>query len=74
MKKRSKFDEEMLDKMLQNPQNWKWFIYFNKKDPRLIVPKLSGLGLTFNFGNPSSYLAMVLIVICCFIAVKLTEK
>lgn len=45
-----------------NPENWKWGIfYFNKKDFRFIVPKRNPiLGWTFNFANPKVYIALSL--------------
>lgn len=48
----------------ENPENWKLDIfYFNKKDPRFIVPKrLKILGWTFNFARPISYVLMGLII------------
>jgi uncharacterized membrane protein len=50
-------DKQMLDAMSKNPDNWKGVLYFNPKDPRLIVPKyFSSMGWTLNFGNPYTYL------------------
>lgn len=37
---------------------WKVF-YFNKEDERIIVPKRQrGLGFTFNFAQPATYLVL----------------
>lgn len=72
--KKSKLDKELLDAMSQDSNNWKGPVYFNKKDPRLIVPKLSGLGTTFNFANPFSYIALILIVVFAFLVAKLSKK
>ena len=36
----------------RNPSAWHAFFYFDRDDPALLVPKKSGLGYTFNFGNP----------------------
>ena len=44
--------------------------YVNKADKRIMVPKKhNGWGMTFNFGNPKSflYLALIVIVITIFI-------
>lgn len=61
--RRSKLDKELLDAMSSDPVNWKLgIVYVNKKDPRLIVPKLSSLGWTFNFASPYSYITMILII------------
>ncbi|MCA1760029.1 MAG: DUF5808 domain-containing protein [Bacteroidales bacterium] len=51
--------------MNTNPENYKWgMIYFDPKDPRVIVPKVNHwLGWTFNFARPASYL-----IILAFIA------
>jgi uncharacterized membrane protein len=50
--------------MSSDPSNWKWgLLYVNKKDPRLIVPKLSSFGWTFNFASPYSYITMILIIV-----------
>jgi uncharacterized membrane protein len=39
---------------------WKaGFIYWNPDDPSILVPKRSGLGLTFNFANKWSWLAII---------------
>jgi len=40
-----------------DPANYKWGFYYNKQDARVIVPKrIIGLGWTFNFAQPLSYL------------------
>ena len=42
-----------------NDDEWKWGIfYFNKKDKRILVPKLSGLGWTLNFGHAISFVIL----------------
>ncbi|MGB8355548.1 MAG: protein kinase [Chthoniobacteraceae bacterium] len=43
-----------LDEMSRDRNNWHlYFIYFCRRDPRIIVPKrITGLGWTINFGNP----------------------
>ncbi|MBN2639297.1 MAG: hypothetical protein JXR65_09460 [Bacteroidales bacterium] len=43
-----------------NPNNWRGIFYVNKKDKRLIVPKKAPtFGWTLNFGNPYSYVLIV---------------
>ena len=37
-------------------------VYSNAADPRLIVPKRSGLGWTFNFAKPSAWVLLVLLL------------
>lgn len=48
----------------KNPNYWKWnLFYFNKDDKRIFVPKqIDWMGITLNFGNPKTYLALVLII------------
>ena len=47
--------------MNTNPENYKWgFIYFDLKDSRVIVPKVTQwLGWTFNFARPATYIIIV---------------
>ncbi|MFC7280060.1 DUF5808 domain-containing protein [Paractinoplanes rhizophilus] len=49
---------------------WQGWFYSDPRDPRLFVPRRSGLGLTLNFGHPAAWRvlggifgAMVLIAI-----------
>jgi uncharacterized membrane protein len=39
-------------------EGWNGVIYSNTKDPRIWVPKLSGLGATLNFAHTSSWLIL----------------
>src|SRR5699024_8412107 len=43
-------------------QYWKGGFYNNPADPRLMVPKRSGLGMTFNVGNRLGKLFTILIL------------
>jgi uncharacterized membrane protein len=44
----------------RNGAHWKaGFIYWNPDDPSILVRKPSGLGLTFNFANKWSWLAII---------------
>lgn len=47
----------------KDPNNWVWGIfYFNRKDKRVFLPKkVESMGITINFGNPKSFLAVVII-------------
>jgi len=59
----------MLDIMHNDPKNWRGFLYFNRKDYRLIVPKLNpGMGSTLNFASPYSFifLSLVALIIIAF--------
>jgi uncharacterized membrane protein len=62
---KTKPNEEFLNAMSKDLGNWKGIFYFNKKDPRLIVPKLlPAMGMTLNFANPYAY-----IITCCIIII-----
>lgn len=56
-----KFDPADLDRMRNNPNNYKWGIfYFNPQDPRTIVSKRNpGMGFTLNFASTYSYLLIL---------------
>ncbi|MCY1142567.1 DUF5808 domain-containing protein [Actinoplanes sp. Pm04-4] len=34
---------------------WQGWFYSDPRDPRLLVPRRSGLGLTLNFGHPAAW-------------------
>jgi uncharacterized membrane protein len=60
--------KEILDTMSRNPSNWKGIFYFNRRDPRIIVPKLNpSLGWTLNFASPYSYLFLVSLALIIFV-------
>jgi len=57
-------DRKNFDNMSKDPNNWKGVFYVNKKDPRIIVPKLYPLlGWTLNFGNVYTYLGLIAILL-----------
>jgi uncharacterized membrane protein len=61
---KSRFEQNDLDRMRNDPNNYKWgFFYSNPKDPRCFVPKKIGIGWSFNFANPYSYLIIISIII-----------
>ena len=60
---RKRIEKELLDRMHKDPSNWIGTFYFNKKDPRLTVPKINSLGWTFNFASPYTYVFLVLVII-----------
>jgi uncharacterized membrane protein len=61
---KSKPDRQFLDTMSKDPGNWKGPFYFNRKDPRLLVPKFHpALGWTLNLASPKSYFAIAAFVI-----------
>jgi len=51
-------------------EGWKGgVVYSNAADPRLIVPKRSGLGWTFNFAKPSAWVLLAILLAGPVIAV-----
>ncbi len=61
---KNKPDKEIPDTMSKDPGNWKGLFYFNRKDTRLIVPKLyPSRGWTFNFASPYTYVALIAIIL-----------
>ncbi len=59
---KTKLEKQMLDAMSKDPGNWKGLFYFNRKDPRLMVPKLyTSMGWTFNFASPYAYITLAAI-------------
>lgn len=48
----------------KDPKNYKWiFFYFNKNDKRIFVPKPNeSMGITLNFANPKTYLAIIAMI------------
>ena len=70
-KARKNIDTELLNLMSRDPGNWRGPFYFNRKDPRLSVPKLDpALGWTLNFAHPATYL-VIIGIIAATIAVSL---
>jgi uncharacterized membrane protein len=68
-------DNEFLNNMSKDPSNWRGPFYFNRKDPRLIVPKLHpSLGWTVNFANPASYIVMAALIGVIILISLLTGK
>jgi len=56
---KTKPDPQTLDAMHRDPDNWRGLFYVNRKDPRIMVPKrILGLGWTFNFAHPMSWLVV----------------
>ena len=55
--------ESNYDLWHRDPSNWRGGVfYFNRKDPRLMVPKRNPkMGWTLNFGNPLTYLVLLVL-------------
>jgi uncharacterized membrane protein len=59
-----KLDSDILNNMSKDPSNWRGPFYFNRKDPRLTVPKQNPiLGVTFNFASPFAYIMILALII-----------
>jgi len=73
---RTKFDQNELDKMRGDPDNYKWGIfYFNPQDPRTIVLKrIPAMGLTLNFARPYSYLFIIGILLFAILMGRLENS
>lgn len=66
---KTKLSAEILDTMSKNPSNWNGVLYFNKKDPRLMVPKRHpSMGWTLNFASPYAYLSLISIILIAVIS------
>ena len=60
---KTKVNKEMLEAMRKNSNNWRGILYFNYRDPGVIVPKLYPMmGWTLNFANPYSYIALLALI------------
>jgi uncharacterized membrane protein len=61
---KTNYDKQFLDEMSKDPGNWKGLFYFNRKDPRIFVPKLNpSMGWTLNFASPYAYFTLIGIVL-----------
>lgn len=72
---KTNFDQFENDRMINDPTNYKGgIIYFNRKDPRIIVPKRNPMmGWTLNFANIYAYL-LLFGIIAAFAAIGLLYK
>ena len=72
MKKQGKILKEKWDSH-DNPDNWKWgLFYYNKMDKRIFPPKrIPGLGWTVNFANPYSFLTLIGIIFLFFLLTRI---
>jgi uncharacterized membrane protein len=59
---KTQFEQNELERMRNDSGNYKWgFFYFCSNDPRCLVPRKTGIGLSPNFANPYSYLIIIII-------------
>ena len=67
---KNKFDQFWFEQMSKDPRNWRGPLYFNRKDPRIIVQKINPImGWTLNFANVWTY-----IIIASFILIIVASK
>lgn len=60
---KNEVNKQLMDAMGKNPDNRKWIFYVNRRDPRLVVPKLNPMmGWTINFGNVWAVAGLILII------------
>lgn len=66
---KQKVSKELKEKWHDDSKNWLLgFLYFNRIDSRVIVPKKNPfMGWTINFASIYSYLILLLIAALCFI-------
>jgi uncharacterized membrane protein len=61
---KTKRKEQNFELMEKDLANWRGLAYFNRKDPRILVPKLNpAMGWSFNMANPYSYLILIAIIL-----------
>ncbi len=60
---KTKIEKELLNNMHKDPSNWRGVFYFNRKDPRLTVPKINNAGWTFNFASIWTYILIVAVIL-----------
>jgi uncharacterized membrane protein len=71
---KTELEKQIFESMVDNPGNWKGIFYFNPRDPRLLVQKISPLrGWTFNFASIYSYITLGLIIIIAIVAALLVK-
>jgi uncharacterized membrane protein len=67
---KNKPEKEILESWSKDPGNWKGLLYFNRKDPRIMVPKPSpSMGWTLNFASPYTYVTII-----CFILIIVASQ
>jgi uncharacterized membrane protein len=64
MENEGKPSPRIADLSHDDPNNWKWgMFYYNKDDKRIFPPKRTrSLGWTINFANPLSIIAFLIIL------------
>jgi uncharacterized membrane protein len=67
---KTNFDQFEHDRMINDPTNYKWGIfYYNRKDSRILVPKrIQSMGWTLNFANINTYLFIIGFIVVVMVA------
>ncbi len=59
----------------RNPQHWKALVfYYNPEDPKLFVPKRTGLPFTLNFARPAAWLVTAPVIAGVAFAVLVNNR
>ena len=65
---------EEIESCWEDPNSWKWYVYYCKADPRAIVPRrLKWMGWTLNFARPSAILVLLCMVALIAIPVAIVR-
>lgn len=70
------FDEIEIDTVVKEEDDKHWIagvIYYNNKDPAILVPKRLGLGHTLIFGNPISFVMLLIIIAVIVVSIVLSN-
>lgn len=58
----------------ESDYRWGGLIYWNARDPRLLVPKRYGVGWTFNYGRPAAWTLTALLLLLPLAALLLARS
>jgi hypothetical protein len=66
---------EEIEACWRDPRNRKWFFYYCKADPRVIVPKrYKWMGWTINAAHPSAISVVFLLIILFIAPIRIVES
>jgi uncharacterized membrane protein len=73
--KKEENNEEYLNFLSKDPLNWKGPFYFNKRDPRYVIPadNPSSRNIVFNWAKPHPYIFFVGIVVLLYIGLQYSK-
>ncbi len=65
---KNRLSTEMLERMKNDPTNWRGPFYYNPQDHRMFVPKINKyMGTTLNMANPKVYLVIIAVLAGIFL-------